>query len=137
MMALLPKLKPDQRQAVQRQAVIGWLQTVLLVIVLLQVIFAGLLRVLPPDLRTSLAFLHRIEWGAYLGILLICAQIAVGWSSATVLTNRIGLLAWRFSVPQIVTGKRARILQIAYAVLALILLGFALWVRAHGFIATG
>src|SRR5258706_11931806 len=68
LMALLPKLRPDQRQAVQRQAVIGWLQTALLAIILLQVIFAGLLRALPPDLRTSLAFLHRIEWGAYLGI---------------------------------------------------------------------
>jgi hypothetical protein len=136
MMALLPKLTPDERQAVQRQAVIGWLQTALLMIVLFQVIFAGLLRALPPDLRTALAFLHRIEWGAYLGIVLICAQIGVGWPSATVLTNRVGLLAWRFSVPQVVTGRRARLLQIAYAVLALILLGLALWVRAHGFIVT-
>ena len=94
--------------AVQRQAVIGWLQTVLLVIVLLQVIFAGLLRALPPDLRTSLDFLHRIEWAVYLGIVLICAQVAVGWPSATVLTNRIGLAKYMLNSAALARRDPAR-----------------------------
>src|SRR5579871_4882777 len=80
-------LTPAEWQSVRRQAVIGWLQTVLLVVVFIQVIFAGMLRALPPDVRTTLSFLHRIEWGAYLGIILIVSQVAIGWSGGIVLTN--------------------------------------------------
>jgi hypothetical protein len=82
-----------RQQSVRRQAFIGWLQTILLIIVVAQSVFAGFLRVLPPYLRSSLSFLHRIEWGAYVGILLILMQVAVGWSAQIVLTNRYGLLA--------------------------------------------
>src|SRR5882724_2802405 len=43
---------PDKQQrSVQLQAVVGWLQTILLIIVIVQSIFAGFLRALPPDLR--------------------------------------------------------------------------------------
>jgi len=119
-----------------QQSVIGWLQSVLLAIVIVQVIFAGMLRALPPDIRSALAFLHRIEWGAYAGIILIAAQVAVGWSSQIVLTNRYYLLAWRFSSPKLIVGQRARFLQIAYLALAIVMIGAAVWVRLHGFIVT-
>ena len=129
-------LSITQQKSVQRQAVIGWLQTILLIIVVAQSVFAGFLRVLPPDLRTSLSFLHRIEWGAYVGILLIVVQVAIGWSSQIVLTNRYGLLAWRFSKPHLLINRPARIGQIAYLALALIMIGAVVWVRIHGFIVT-
>src|SRR5689334_2503229 len=129
-------LTSEQQQSVRRQAFIGWLQTILLVIVIAQSIFAGFLQALPPDLRTSLSFLHRIEWGAYVGILLILAQIATGWSGQIVLTNRYWLLAWRFSRPRLLTGSAARTAQIAYLLLALLMVGAVIWVRIHGFIVT-
>jgi len=136
-------VKPSQNlpsasewQVIRQQAVIGWLQSVLLAIVIVQVIFAGMLRALPPDIRSALAFLHRIEWGAYAGIILIAAQVAVGWSSQIVLTNRYYLLAWRFSSPKLIVGQRARFLQIAYLALAIVMIGAAVWVRLHGFIVT-
>src|SRR4051794_2980662 len=90
------RLSPEKLRSVQRQAVIGWLQTLLLLIVVVQSLFAGMLRALPPDVRASLGFLHRIEWGVYLGVLLIVAQVAAGWREQIVLTNRLYLLAWRF-----------------------------------------
>jgi len=128
---------PDKQQrSVQLQAVVGWLQTILLIIVIVQSIFAGFLRALPPDLRASLSFLHRIEWGAYLGILLILAQVAVGWSSHIVLTNRYWLLAWRFSKPRLLSGNAARTAQIVYLFLALLMVAAIIWVRIHGFIVT-
>lgn len=123
-------------QSVRRQAVIGWLQTVLLVVVFVQLIFAGMLRALPPDVRITLSFLHRIEWGAYLGIALIVAQVAVGWSGQIVLTNRFYLLAWRFSQPKLLTGQQAHTLRIAYIALAIVMIGAVIWVRIHGFIVT-
>ncbi len=130
------RLSSSDWRIIQRQAVIGWLQTVLLIIVIIQVIFAGMLRALPPDVRTSLAFLHRIEWGAYAGITLIAAQVIIGWSSQIVLTNRFYLLAWRFSTPKLVVGKQARALQLAYLALAIVMIGAIVWVRTHGFIVT-
>ncbi|MEP7287720.1 MAG: hypothetical protein ABI947_18355 [Chloroflexota bacterium] len=133
---LTSDLMPTQQQSVKQQAVIGWLQTLLLVIVFVQVIFAGLLRALPPDVRVSLAFLHRIEWAAYIGIVLIVAQVIVGWSSAVVLTNRFYLLAWRFSKPRVLTGQSARIVQGCYLLLALAMVAAIVWVRIHGFIVT-
>jgi hypothetical protein len=123
-----------QQRSVQRQAVIGWLQTILLLIVVAQSIFAGFLRALPPDLRTSLAFLHRIEWGTYLGILLIVVQIILGWSAQIVLTNRYWLMAWRFGKPRLLLNGAARIAQIAYLILALFMIGAVVWVQIHGFI---
>ena len=129
-------LTPAEWQSVRRQAVIGWLQTVLLVVVFIQVIFAGMLRALPPDVRTTLSFLHRIEWGAYLGIILIVSQVAIGWSGGIVLTNRFYLLAWRFSPPKLIAGRAARALQIAYIGLAIVMVGAVIWVRIHGFIVT-
>jgi hypothetical protein len=127
-------LTPEQRQSVHRQAIIGWLQTLLLAIVLIQVIFAGLLRALPPDLRASLSFLHRIEWGAYLGIALIAAQVAVGWTSRVVLTNRFYAPAWRIGRPQVIAGKAARNMQVVYLILIILIGAAIVWVRLHGFI---
>jgi len=133
---LSENLRPSELQSVRRQAVIGWLQTLLLIIVFVQVIFDGLLRVLPPDVRTTLSFLHRIEWGAYLGITLVVAQVAVGWSDRIVVTNRFYLLAWRFSPPKLVMGREARACQVAYIGLAVVMVAAVVWVRIHGFIVT-
>ncbi|MCC7449984.1 MAG: hypothetical protein IT324_21380 [Anaerolineae bacterium] len=127
-------LTSAQQVSVQRQYVIGNLQTILLIIVVLQSLFAGFLRALPPDLRASLGFLHRIEWGAYVGIALVAAQIIVGWISQTVLTNRFYLLAWRFGNMRIVIDSRARRLQIAYLLLIALMVGAVIWVRINGFI---
>lgn len=127
-------LNSDEQRSLRHQAVIGWLQTILLIVVLIQVIFAGLLRALPPNLRATLGFLHRIEWGAYLGIGLILAQVAAGWSEKLVLTNRYGILAWRFSRPRLVRGQTARILQLLYVCLVFLITGAIIWVRIHGFI---
>jgi hypothetical protein len=130
----LPTLTPSQQQSVRRQAVIGVLQTALLLIVIVQVVFAGMLRALPPDLRASLGFMHRIEWGAYLGVILILAQVALSWHSGIVLTNRFYLLAWRFGKPRLVMGNTARIAQIGYLILATLIIGAIVWVRINGFI---
>jgi hypothetical protein len=127
-------LTPQQRESIRRQAQIGRLQTLLLVIVLIQVIFAGLLRALPPDLRAALSFLHRIEWGVYTGIMLIATQVAAGWAARVVFTNRFYALAWRIGGPRLVIGRAARYLQIAYFVLLLLMVGAIMWVRLHGFI---
>jgi hypothetical protein len=110
------------------------LQTLLLFVVLIQVIFAGILRALPPDLRAYMSFLHRIEWGVYLGIVLIAVQIAAGWKAQVVLTNRFYALAWRLGDPRIVTGEAARYVQVAYLMLMLVLAGAVVWVQLHGFI---
>ena len=127
-------LTPAQQLSVQRQYTIGNLQTILLIMVVLQSIFAGFLRAFPPDLRASLGFLHRIEWGAYVGIVLVAAQIIAGWSSQTVLTNRWYLLAWRFGNRRIMTGNLARKLQVAYLLLIVLIVGAVIWVRVNGFI---
>ncbi len=126
-------LTMPQRRSIRRQAVIGWLQTLLLAVVLVQTVFAGLLRALPPDLRAALSFLHRIEWGAYLAVVLVAAQVAAGWASQIVLTNRFYLLAWRFGKPRLVAGKAARYVQIGYLVFMILLVGAITWVRLHGF----
>ena len=130
----LIKLDATQRLAVTRQAVIGWLQTVLLIAVIVQSLFAGVLAALPPDVRASLSFLHRIEWGAYLGMVLIAAQIGYGWTQKLTVTNRYYLLAYRLSKPRLLQGESARRAQIAYFVVILLLAGAILWVNAHGFI---
>jgi hypothetical protein len=132
----MEQLSPTQQQSLRRQAVIGWLQTVLLVIVVVQTIFAGLLRALPPDVRASLGFLHRIEWGAYVGIVLILLQDVVGWRERIVLTNRFRMLAWLLSRPRLLTGDSARRLQVVYLIVAILMIGAVLWVRANGFIVT-
>ena len=65
---------------------------------------------------------------------LIAAQVAVGWTSRLVLTNRFYALAWRFGKPRLVGGPAARYLQIVY-LLVIVLMGAAIvWVRLHGFI---
>jgi hypothetical protein len=130
----LNALTDAERIAVRRQAVIGWLQTLLLVVVLIQTAFASVLRALPPDIRTSLAFLHRIEWAAYLGVLLIMAQVSAGWNSRIVLTNRYFLLAWRFSRPRLLRGQQTRLIQALYILIGTLLVGAIVWVRIRGFI---
>jgi hypothetical protein len=130
----LIRLDAASRDSIRRQAVIGWLQTILLGIAIAQSLFAGVLRALPPDLRASFGFLHRIEWAAYLGIVLIAAQVIVAWKPNSLLTNRFYLLAYRLSRPKLLTGRSARFAQIAYLVLALLIAVAIAWVRAHGFI---
>ncbi len=130
----LSGLNASQRESLRRQSVIGLLQTILLVIVVVQSLFAGMLRALPPDLRAALSFLHRIEWDAYLAVVLVLAQVAVSWANATVLTNRLYLFAWRLGTPRIVTGTAARRLQILYLLVVLVMIAAILWVRANGFI---
>ena len=127
-------LTARQQLSVRRQSIVGWLQTVLLVVVVAQSLFAGLLRVLPPEARVALAFLHRIEWGAYLAIVLVALQVAAGWADQIVVCNRFYLLAWRFGKPHVVTGKAAHYAQIGYLVFAALMVVAVLWVRAHGFI---
>jgi hypothetical protein len=127
-------LTTEQHASMRQQAIIGWLQTLVLVVVVMQVIFAGLMRVLPPDVRSSLAFLHRIEWGAYLMLVLIAAQIATSAKAGIVLTNRFYLLAWRLSAPRLVVGNQARYLQLAYTGLIILIVIAILWVRARGFL---
>jgi hypothetical protein len=127
-------LSADVQLAIRRQAVIGWLQTLLLVVTIIQVMFAGLLRALPPDVRAQLAFLHRIEWAAYVGILLITLQVTSGWSQRIVLTNRFSLLAWFLTKPRLVVGPNARRLQIVYLGVVGIMVAAVIWVRIRGFI---
>lgn len=123
-----------QQVAIARQAAIGLLQTIILALMLAQVVFAGVLRALPPEARQSVAFLHRIEWGVYAQIALIAAQVAVGWAAGVVLTNRLYLLALRLGKMRTLTGNAARRAQILYALLALLLVAASLWVRARGFL---
>jgi hypothetical protein len=130
----LPTLTPQQQLSVRRQSVVGWLQSVLLVVVVAQSLFAALLRALPPELRNALAFLHRIEWAAYVAIALVVAQVITGWTEQIVLTNRFYLLAWRLGRPRIVSRGIARYLQVAYLIFVGLMIVAVLWVRAHGFL---
>ncbi len=130
----LPTLTPRQQLSIRRQSVIGWLQSVLLVVVVAQSLFAGLLRALPPETRNALAFLHRIEWAAYVAIALVVAQVITGWAEQIVLTNHFYLLAWRLGRPHIVSSGIARYLQVAYLIFAGLMVMAVLWVRAHGFL---
>jgi hypothetical protein len=127
-------LNAEQRQSVFRQALAGWFQTVLLIIMILQSVFAGVLRLLPPDVRDAIAFLHRIEWGVYLAIVLIMLQIQAGWHEKIVLTNHFYLLAWPFGKRRILLGPSARLAQIAYMLIILLLIAAIIWVRARGFL---
>jgi len=127
-------LTPTQQTAVRRQAWVGLAQTAVLVIAIVQSLFAGVLRALPPDVRASLGFLHRIEWGVYAGIGLILLQVWFGWRDTLLLTNRLWLLAWPFGKSRLVRNTMARRVQWLYLVLALVMVGAALYVRAHGFI---
>ncbi|HVO68931.1 MAG TPA: hypothetical protein VMT24_02730, partial [Aggregatilineaceae bacterium] len=130
----LIRLPAAQRVSIARQAVIGWLQTILLVIAIAQSLFAGALHLLPPELRPALSFLHRIEWAAYLGIVLIAAQIVAGWPEQIVVTNRFFLLAYRLSKPRLLFGASARHMLIVYGAIALLIAAAIVWVNAHGFI---
>ncbi len=124
-----------ERQAVIDQAVIGWLQTVLLVIVIAQVIFTGILVLLPPNIRAALGFLHRIEWAAYAGMLLVGAQAARGYAYNLILTNRIFALGWYFGRKmRIVRGRRVRTLAIAYALVIVFMAAAVIYVQINGFI---
>jgi hypothetical protein len=127
-------LTAEQHQSVYRQAYVGWLQTLLLAIVLVQGVFAGLLRSLPPDLRASLSFLHRIEWAVYVAIVLIAAQVASGWTCQIVLTNRFYALAWRIGRPRLIAGTAAHAVHLGYLLLIFLLAGAIVWVRLHGFV---
>jgi hypothetical protein len=113
---------------------IGLLQTVVLVVMLVQVAFVGVLRALPPDTRSSLAFLHRIEWGVYAHIVLILAHVAISWPGRALLTNRFALFGWRLGKMRMLTGAVARRAQIAYLVVVVLLVVASLWVRANGFL---
>jgi len=127
-------LNDADRRAVLDQAVIGWLQTLVLIVAVVQSLFAGVLAALPPDLRAALGFLHRIEWAAYAGMLLIGVQAARGYAYHLLLTNRWYVLGWRVSRMQIVRGSRVRTLTIIYLI-AIVLIAIAiLYVRLNGFI---
>ncbi len=132
--AQLALLNEAEQRAALHQAVISWLQTVLLILVIVQILFAGLLRLLPPELRATLGFLHRIEWANYVGILLVGAQTIHGYTANLIITNRFYLLGWRLGRMQIVRGSRARLLMIAYAILIGLLIAAILFVRTNGFI---
>jgi hypothetical protein len=116
------------------QAIIGWLQTVLLVVTIAQTLFVGVLVALPPDLRAALSFLHRIEWAAYVGILLVGLQAVRGFAYNLILTNRFYVLGWRFGRMQIVRGRRVRTLVIIYMVIIGFMAVAVFEVRLNGFI---
>ena len=124
---------PSQR-AVIDQAVIGWLQTVLLIVAVCQALFAGILAALPPDLRAALGFLHRIEWAVYVAMLLVGAQAVRGYTFNLIVTNRVYALGWRFGKMKIVRGAPVRTLAIAYAVVIMLLAVAVFYVRMNGFI---
>jgi len=124
---------PSQR-AVIDQAVIGWLQTVLLIVAIGQALFAGVLAVLPPDLKAALGFLHRIEWAVYVAMLLVGAQAVRGYTFNLILTNRLYALGWRFGKMQIVRGARVRTLSIAYTVFIVLMAVAVIYVRLNGFL---
>lgn len=130
----LEAMSESERRAVLDQAVIGWLQTLLLIVVIVQVVFAGLLRFLPPDVRESLSFLHRIEWAAYVGILLVGLQTARGYAYNLIVTNRFYALGWWLSKMRIVRGSRVNTLAAAYIVVIALMVGAILFVRVNGFL---
>ena len=130
----MSELNEQRQRAVIDQAVIGWLQTVLLIIAVLQSLFAGVLAILPPDLRATLGFLHRIEWAVYTGMLLVGLQAARGYAYDLIVTNRFFALGWRLGRMQIVRGNRVRWLALLYAGVIVAMAGAALYVRANGFI---
>lgn len=132
--ALWDSLTASQRQNVRRQAWLGLFQTLVLVIAVTQSLFAGVLRALPAETRAALGFLHRIEWGVYAGIVLILAQVIIGWGDQFCLTNRLGLLAWPLGKARLLKGRTARQAQLVYLVLAILMVVEALYVRANGFI---
>ena len=116
------------------QAIIGWLQTVLLVVVFLQTIFAGLMAALPPNVRAGLDFLHRIEWAAYVGMLLVGLQAVRGYAYNLILTNRFYALGWRFGQMKVVRGRRVRTLVIIYMLVIGLMAVAVVEVRLNGFI---
>ncbi len=130
-------MQQHEQQSITRQQFVGRLQTAVIAIMLLQIVFTGLLRLFPPDLRASLAFLHRIEWGVVALLILILVQFALGWGQRIVATNRLrvfAILAWVPRCLVIERGRRARIILIGYAAIALLLVAALLWVREHGFV---
>lgn len=122
------------QRAVIDQAVIGWLQTLLLIVTVAQALFAGVLAALPPDLRAALGFLHRIEWAVYVAMLLVGAQAVRGYTFNLIVTNRFNALGWRFGAMQIVRGKRVRLLAIVYGVVILLLAAALIFVHMNGFL---
>ena len=123
----------DQR-AVLDQAIIGWLQTLLLIVTVAQSLFAGVLAALPPDIRSALGFLHRIEWAVYVGMLLIGVQAVRGFAYNLIVTNRFYALGWRFGKMQIVRGSRLRTLVFIYLLAIVFMAAAVIYVRLNGFI---
>lgn len=113
---------------------IGMLQTIVVAIMLLQVVFAGVLRLFPPEIRGHVAFLHRVEWAVYALIVLIAAHVAFSVQAQQLVTNRAFLLGLRLGKERIVTGRIAHLTQIAFAILVVMLIIASLWVRARGFL---
>lgn len=132
--AQFKSLNEVDQHLVLDQAIIGWLQTVLLIITFVQILFAGVLAVLPSDVRTALGFLHRIEWAAYAGILLVGLQAVRGFAYNLILTNRFYALGWRFGRMQIVRGRRVRTLVIIYMLFIGLMAVAVIDVRLNGFI---
>jgi hypothetical protein len=130
----IANLSESEQRAVLDQAVIGWLQTILLVVAIIQALFAGVLAALPQELRAALGFLHRIEWAVYAGMLLVGAQAARGYAYHLILTNRFYALGWRFSKMRIVRDRRVRTLTSVYAIVIILMAIAVLYVRANGFI---
>jgi len=130
----LASMSEADRRAVLDQAAIGWMQTVLLIIAVAQGLFAGVLSILPPDLRAAFGWLHRIEWAAYVGILLVAAQAIRGSAYNLILTNRFSLLGWRLSEMHIVRGRRGRVLTLVYFGVIVLMILAILYVRVNGFI---
>jgi hypothetical protein len=127
----------DVRRPERALITIAKAETGVLLLMLAQIIFAGLLRLLPPDVRAALAFLHRIEWGIYVTIALIAATIGYGWPTGVLVTNRLYLLGWFAWLPRaqrIIRGRPARTVLLCYGLVACALVGALLYVRANGFI---
>ena len=130
----LATLDVAERQAVLDQAIIGCVQTLLLIVAVAQALFAGVLAALPPDLRAALAFLHRVKWAVYAGMLLVGAQAARGYAYHLILTNRFNALGWRFGRMKIVRGSQVRTLTIVYLIIIVLMAIALLYVRANGFL---
>lgn len=123
----------DQRAALD-QAIIGWLQTLLLIVAVAQSLFAGALAALPPEVRSALGFLHRIEWAAYVGMLLIGVQAVRGFAYNLIVTNRFYALGWRFGKMRLVRGRRIRTLVLIYLLVIVFMAAAVIYVRLNGFI---
>lgn len=130
----LATLSVEQQQAVIRQALLGFVQTVVLLIMILQIVFTGLLRLFPPELRASLSFLHRIEWAVYVGMVSILMQSILARRTQALFTNHFYLFGWYLGKPRLITGEKIQPVVITYIVFVLIMVAVVWWVRVNGFI---